>query len=162
MTEKGMKSIDLAGILKVQPPAISRWLRGTKPSFKHGVSIAKALNVNVHWLINGDERSRYVTDKGPMHEGTCDAEPSDASLHEEIRQQLTEHSMTPEERGHYQELRRLRSEINQRLVAAVTDPGDANRSRLQRRVDEYIELCRSLRPHVAKAVKDHFTSNPMT
>lgn len=52
LKNRGMKSKHLADKLGVQPPAVSRWLRG-RPGSKHLIRIAAVLEVDLDYLITG-------------------------------------------------------------------------------------------------------------
>jgi phage repressor protein C with HTH and peptisase S24 domain len=44
---------EIASRVGVQPPALSRWIRGATPDMKHLTSLANVLNVDVQWLLTG-------------------------------------------------------------------------------------------------------------
>jgi len=74
ISRDGRTKAQIAEAVGVKPPALSRWLAGSMPDHENARELAAALNVNAHWLINGDdknggtreEQSRYqFTRRGP-------------------------------------------------------------------------------------------------
>lgn len=51
----GRTKAQIAEAAGVKPPALSRWLAGSIPDYENAKDLAGALNVSVHWLLNGEE-----------------------------------------------------------------------------------------------------------
>lgn len=51
----GRTKAQIAESAGVKPPALSRWLAGSVPDHENAKDLATALNVSVHWLLNGDD-----------------------------------------------------------------------------------------------------------
>lgn len=146
----------LAAGVGVSVSTAYRWIDGSMPQSRTLRDLAAYLCVRKEWLEGGPGQR----DEFPYEESlrtTDHTEPG--GIDTLIQENIATYAMTQEELVAYRELQRLRAEIDNRLKAAVVDPSDAIRSRLQRRVDEFVELCRSLRPGIAQAIRDKFSED---
>jgi transcriptional regulator with XRE-family HTH domain len=55
ISRDGRTKAQIAEAVGVKPPALSRWLAGSVPDHENARDLAAALNVSVHWLLNGEE-----------------------------------------------------------------------------------------------------------
>lgn len=62
VSRDGRTKSQIAEAVGVKPPALSRWLAGSVPDYENAKDLAAALNVSVHWLLNGDEHISHTTE----------------------------------------------------------------------------------------------------
>jgi len=55
ISRDGRTKAQIAEAVGVKPPALSRWLAGSVPDRENANDLASALNVSVHWLLNGED-----------------------------------------------------------------------------------------------------------
>jgi len=55
ISRDGRTKAQIAESVGVKPPALSRWLAGSIPDHENAKDLAAALNVSVHWLLNGED-----------------------------------------------------------------------------------------------------------
>jgi transcriptional regulator with XRE-family HTH domain len=64
ISRDGRTKAQIAESVGVKPPALSRWLAGSIPDHENAKDLAAALNVSVHWLLNGEENFHLNEEPG--------------------------------------------------------------------------------------------------
>lgn len=64
ISRDGRTKAQIAEAVGVKPPALSRWLAGSLPDHENAKDLASALNVSVHWLINGEDNFHTSEEPG--------------------------------------------------------------------------------------------------
>ncbi len=75
ISRDGRTKAQIAEAVGVKPPALSRWLAGSLPDHENARELAAALNVDVHWLINGDGKNGSMREDPARYQFTRRAPP---------------------------------------------------------------------------------------
>lgn len=75
----GRTKAQIAEAVGVKPPALSRWLAGSIPDHENAKDLAAALNVSVHWLVNGEDNFHTSEEPGQYRVSTRKGAPSASS-----------------------------------------------------------------------------------
>lgn len=79
ISRDGRTKAQIAESVGVKPPALSRWLAGSIPDHENAKDLAAALNVSVHWLLNGEESFRTSEEPSIYHSNRAKAGPAASS-----------------------------------------------------------------------------------
>lgn len=79
ISRDGRTKAQIAESVGVKPPALSRWLAGSIPDHENAKDLAAALNVSVHWLLNGEDNFRTTEEPATYHVSRAKAGPSASS-----------------------------------------------------------------------------------